>query len=427
SACDIYSNSYDGIYLEYSSSNNISACDIYSNSYDGILLYYSPNNIISACNIHGNSYDGIFLYYYSNHNTISECTIYGNSYDGIFLYFSSNNNISACNIYSNSYDGILLYYSPNNIISACDIYSNYYDGILLYYSPNNIISACNIYSNSYYGILLYYSPNNIISACTIYGNSYEGIYLDSSSNNLIYNNYFDNKKNAYSYGGSGNLWNITKTLGTNIVGGYYLGGNYWSDYTGTDTNGDGLGDTPYTIPGGSKEEDKLPLVKPMEFTFNLNSGWNLIALPLNTSYNRAEDLAQAIDSCKIIGRWNASSQSFEYHEKGTNTNNFTIEYGCSYFVYVTVATSFTIKGYKITSVSIGLDAGWNAIGWFNETATDAESLAKNITNCTAVAYWDNTLGRFVQYIVGTEISNFNIERGCGYLVYVTTDTTWTNS
>jgi len=60
-----------------------------------------------------------------------------------------------------------------------------------------------------------------------------------------------------------NKWNISKTLGTNIMGGPYLGGNYWSDYTGVDNTGDGLGDTdvPYNSKGNiATGGDYLPLV-----------------------------------------------------------------------------------------------------------------------------------------------------------------------
>ena len=161
-------------------------------------------------------------------------------------------------------------------------------------------------------------------------------------------------------------------------------------------------------------------------TYNLLQGWNFI-IPLNTSYKRAEDLAQAVGvNCTHVGKWNNTTQLFEAHKKGTNENNFTINNGTGYFIYVEQSTDFIVNTSEILPVSMSLTMGWNSIGWFNSTSTDAKSLANNITNCTAVAYWDNGLGRFVVHVVGTGISNFAVTRGMGCLVYVTSGTEWVN-
>jgi len=146
-----------------------------------------------------------------------------------------------------------------NISDAYLVGHNLYDNAIFnsgFFSiANNTIMNCD------YGLALYNEEDvtvssNIITQCLC------GIYI-SENDNLFYNNYFNNTINAYDVGE--NTWNIEKTAGLNILGYTYLGGNYWSDYTGVDLNGDGLGDTqlPFNSSGNIQNHgDYYPLVTP---------------------------------------------------------------------------------------------------------------------------------------------------------------------
>jgi len=153
-------------------------------------------------------------------------------------------------------------YSSNNRITDNNI-SNNDDGIRLSHSNNNRITDNNI-SNNWNGIYLYYSSNNnSITDNNISSNNRYGIFLLDSSNNRIYlNNFIDNRDNVCSYD-SVNIWNSTEEMTYTYNGKTYTSylGNYWSDYTGSDADEDGIGDTPYII---DSDKDNYPLMERFE-------------------------------------------------------------------------------------------------------------------------------------------------------------------
>jgi parallel beta-helix repeat protein len=158
-----------------------------------------------------------------NNVTIKNAYVRGFSY-GIYLNSSSGNSLISNNIAESCWDGIWLRGSSNNTISKNNLANNY-GGIALFdaSSNNNIVG-------------------NFIIACTNVG-----FEVYRSSNNTVYSNTL-----------IGNTFQVHSTASTNIWDNGPPGGNYWSDYTGVDSNGDGIGDTPYII--DANNQDRYPLM-----------------------------------------------------------------------------------------------------------------------------------------------------------------------
>ena len=177
---------------------------------------------------------------------------------GVFLVNRTNVTIVNVKVKSFSY-GVLIQLSSNNTVSESYITATDWDGVKLTGSSSyNCIIANNITDNNGNGIGFYSSSNNTIIENNIDNNIQNGIHLFWSSNNTIcHNSFVNNGRQAYTEQSYNNVWDY----------GYPRGGNYWSDYDGSDlksgidqnvAGSDGIGDAPYII--NSLNTDRYPII-----------------------------------------------------------------------------------------------------------------------------------------------------------------------
>jgi parallel beta-helix repeat protein len=228
------------------------------------------------------------------------------------------------------------------------------DGIQLFNSANSIITGNRIVGNSYEGVGLYYSSDNIITGNSITNNQV-GIGFYSSSSNSIFHNIFTN--NAHQV--------YTETSVNNWDNGYPSGGNYWSDYLGIDSNGDGIGDTPYII--DENNQDRYPLMKP----------WTNIAI------------SNISPSKKIVGEGTALQIHISVQNQGWKIENLNITIHANANVIET--RQVTLDSGALTTITVAWDTSGFAKGNYTIWA-----YAWPVQGETDVA--DNTLVDGVVYV-----------------------------
>jgi parallel beta-helix repeat protein len=165
--------------------------------------------------------------------------------------------------------------SSDNILRKNTV-SGFGQGISLLSSQRSTIAGNTILENDRVGIVLEASTSNDIENNIVTKNTV-GITLDDYSlSNRINRNNFINNQNVISKSAT-SQWSSPDTFSYTYLGQKEQNrmGNYWNDYRGKDRNGDGIGDTSYTIILGGNPKailesnqniiDAFPLMDPTEY------------------------------------------------------------------------------------------------------------------------------------------------------------------
>ena len=285
-----------GIYIARSSNSTIISNNNITGNNHGVLIGSSSNNILSENIINNNTFGfgvvGCFLSHFihsiSASNLVNgkpmwylinqrDLVINPTTYPNVgFLALINSTNVTVEGLtLTNKSQGLLLAYTTNSNITNNNITNNAV-GILCSSVVQTSIQRNNITGNEYGLLFNYRSSNNTINGNNIIRNS-EGVHLRYSYNNIFYNNNFICNFVQVNVEGN-NTWD----------NGYPSGGNYWSDYNGTDyysgpyqneTGSDGIGDTRYII--DENNIDHYPLMGPFN-SFNASVGCSVDVISNST-------------------------------------------------------------------------------------------------------------------------------------------------
>jgi len=204
----------------------------------------------------------------SNNNTIIDNSIEATNSYGVLLTGSSYNHVQRNSISSTGQAAIALESAIQSNSEFNYIHENSVTctetGVLFKTGVRNNVVFKNTLTGCKNSIMLSSGHNNTFLGNNISGSTQYAVYLSISDHNTFYhNNFLNNAQQAYenhqvywwaiqndTYYSEYNTWDNGEE------------GNYWDDYSGSDVNGDGIGETPYTV--YENFTDHYPLTTPFD-------------------------------------------------------------------------------------------------------------------------------------------------------------------
>ena len=304
---------------------------------DGIIIQKDNITLDGAGYTVQGTGSGTGIYLFGRHNVIVKNISVKSKLYGIYLEQSSDNTILRSTTESGTF-GIWLLDSVRNNIVANNVTENYYGISLMSFSNNNTITENRVANNTgtyAAGVYLYISSNN-----SFYHNIFTGNTVQRTSQ--VYDAAWDCADPGFT-APSVNIWD----------NGYPSGGNYWSNYNGTDmykgayqneAGIDGIGDQPYIVDAN--------------VTIALN---NTDRYPLMSTLTHDIAVMNVITSKAVVGTGHNVTIKAWVKNEGSFAETFNVTIGVTRVVYEVVATftNVTLANGDMTMISFT----WNATGW----------------------------------------------------------------
>ena len=162
------------------------------------------------------------------------------------------------------------------------------------------------------------------------------------------------------------------------------------------------------------------------------SGLNFIGLKINITLNASELLnefdADVYSNITFLDRSDEEAENYVVYEKGSSLNDFVINAGEGYLVYLNKTQTYAYAGFLFNAITLQLIS--NSLGVFGPLGNNYISLPHmqyetaeefldfiNLTN-SAITKYDSNNKKWISHVKDKQDNNFDILSGEGYEIYV---------